>query len=550
MATHRIADLSFCHRRIPAAASHSFLTELAKHMEHPITRGAPIYASVWKTLCHAFLLAAIVSGGNPSSGRADERTNEAGGSDVEQLKRRVEELESQNRRMLILLMQLKAQLDQMGGKNSANIKAHGVMGATGSAFLQSDTPASLMPAVHSTTIGASSSAASGAINRVASVPPAKNEAVEPVQWPELIAAGNRVKFYGSLRLDLDVDSQSPNNAQIPFWITSSGSSPSNGASNFSMHPRLTRLGFDYTGARIAAVDNGKLSGKLELDFLNGGSESRQIIRIRQAYFKLNWGQASFLGGQTWDVYSPLFPTVNGEAVMWNAGNLGDRRPMVRFAYEPKSGRGQWSFVSGAGLTGAVDPQDLDCNGLRDGEVSGRPDLQGRVGYTRPLWVADQPAALGVSGFYGWLNTIPPLAGRTAFTSQAINIDGSLPLTGRMSLRGEGWFGRNLSDLRGGIGQGVNTTSGLEIRSRGGWAELHFKLSKYLSVYPGLSIDDPVDRDLASGGRVRNRAFFLGNRISPSEQFVVGVDYYRWRTDYKGLPAGIDNRFNIFFQYGF
>jgi hypothetical protein len=202
------------------------------------------------------------------------------------------------------------------------------------------------------------------------------------------------------------------------------------------------------------------------------------------------------------------------------------------------------------LTGAIDSQDLDNNTYRDGEESGRPNAQARVGYARSSWVKDQRASLGFSGFYGLLNTTRPIAGRTSFHSQLANIDYTLPLTDHLSLRGEGWWGRNLADVRGAIGQSINLANGREIRARGGWSELGLKVSRYWSFYPGFTTDDPVDADIPGGGRVRNRAYYFGNRITPGGNFLIGFDYLRWLTDYKGFQRGADNRINIFLQYSF
>jgi hypothetical protein len=107
-----------------------------------------------------------------------------------------------------------------------------------------------------------------------------------------------------------------------------------------MHPRSTRFGVDYSGPKVPGLGDADLSGKLELDFENGGSESRQIIRIRHAYLQLAKNDVSILAGQSWDVFSPLFPTVDNDTLLWNAGNLGDRRPQFRFSYDPKVGRGR------------------------------------------------------------------------------------------------------------------------------------------------------------------------------------------------------------------
>jgi hypothetical protein len=475
-------------------------------------------------------------------------------SDVEMLKQRIDELESQNRAMIQMLAELKAKLD-----------APSRLSATSSPLTESDDcRASDLKSQHAIgsepEVVAAAKPARAASSPVPPPEPSQPQAQakpantsEPPRWSELISEGNKFKLYGFLRLDLDIDSQRPNNGQLPLFITSEDlriGKPD--AGSFSMHPRLTRFGVDYSGPRIGGLGDGKLSGKLELDFENGGTESRQIIRIRHAYFRVNWDQFSILAGQTWDIISPLFPTVNNDTLMWNAGNVGDRRPQFRVAYDPKVGRGQWSFIGGVGLTGAIDSQDLDANGFRDGEESGRPDVQARIGYSRPLWVKDQSASLGASGFYGWLNTQRPVtaAARTSFRTQTVNIDYTLPLATRVSLRGEGWWGRNMSDTRGGAGQGINLTNGREIRGRGGWSELSVRLSRHYSLHSGFTTDDPVDEDIPTGGRTRNQAFYFGNRITPGGNFLIGLDYLRWRTSFKGFLRGVDNRVNLFFQYNY
>lgn len=464
-----------------------------------------------------------------SNTRADKAIADAASpaSEVETLKRRVEEIENQNRLLMQIVTELKARLDSTSQPEEKRKEAASAIAS------QPSIPTASPP----TTSPATSQSAQ----------PDKNP---PVRWSELIGEGNRLKFYGFLRLDLDFDSQRPNNTQIPLFITSpdpAAGGTENG--DFSMHPRLTRFGIDYTGPRIESLGDARLSGKLETDFENGGSESRQIIRIRHAFLRMDWADFSLLAGQTWDVVSPLFPTVNNDTLQWNAGNVGDRRPQLRAAYEPKARRGKFSFIGGIGLTGAIDSLDLDNNGFRDGEESHLPDFQSRIGYSHPIG-KDRNASLGISGFYGFMKTSRPVAGRTDFHSQLVNIDFTLPVAAIFSLRGEGWWGRNMSDTRGGAGQGINTATGREIRGRGGWSEASFKVSRYLSVNPGFSTDDPVDEDIPNGGRTRNRAFYLANRITPGGNFLFGADYLRWRTDFKGFRRGIDNRVNLFLQYSF
>jgi transglutaminase-like putative cysteine protease len=174
---------------------------------------------------------------------------------------------------------------------------------------------------------------------------------------------------------------------------------------------------------VAHLDDGwRTAAKLETDFYNAFvdrpapanpdlpegpnnpaaprdlvSNSRAALRVRQAYVRLDRNDWHLLLGQTRDVISPLFPSLNANVLMWNAGNPGDRRPQFRVGYEPNVGSGRWSFVGGVGAGGAVDGQDLDGDGFRDGEAAVTPTFQGRVGYSGPSHVPGRRWALGVYG---------------------------------------------------------------------------------------------------------------------------------------------------------
>jgi hypothetical protein len=448
-----------------------------------------------------FLVAALV----PCHAAASQTEQPSEAGEIAALKSRIEELEAQNRPILQALGDLRARL---------NASSSAVMANAGGA--PADVPAA---------------AAQTSPTEAPEVTPTS----APVQWSEIVSNGNRIRLYGLLRLDTNIDSQRPNDAQSPLFITSKDPRGGNsGAGNFTMTPRLTRFGVDLSGPRVPALGNGKLTGELEIDFNNGGSESRPIIRIGHAYLRMNWDRFSILVGQTWDLFSPLSPTVNSTNLMWNAGNLGDRRPQFRLSYEPKAGDGTVSLAVGAGLTGTIDGQNLDADGYRDGETSGKPNVQARAGYSRALWVDGQPFTIGVGGICGWMNTTKPVGGRTDFHNQAVNIDYTLPLTGRMSLRGEVWWGRTLADVRGGAGQGIKVTNGRDIRTRGGWSELTIRALPIWTFHPGYTVDDPANGDILSGARTRNGAVYFGTRLRFSRNFMIGADYLRWKTSYKNL----------------
>jgi hypothetical protein len=73
----------------------------------------------------------------------------------------------------------------------------------------------------------------------------------------------------------------------------------NAVPNSQMLAISTRLGIDFTSAPIFGA---KTTAKIECDFA-GISSSYYLIRLRQAYMKLNWAKTELLVGQTWH---PMF----------------------------------------------------------------------------------------------------------------------------------------------------------------------------------------------------------------------------------------------------
>lgn len=379
------------------------------------------------------------------------------------------------------------------------------------------------------------------------------KADEPAPPPKEMAAGNESRFrvYGFVRLDAIFDDSRPDSFQSPLFILSEGpgGAPKD-AGNFTLHPRLTRLGLDYSGPTLEALGGAALSGRIEMDFQNGGRESRGIPRYRHLFLKLAWAESSLLAGQTSDVISPLFPTVNSDTLMWNAGNLGDRRAQVRYAYEPKGDGVRASWTLGLGLTGAVDTKDLDNDGVRDGEASSLPHVQARAALSMPIGSEGKRFEVGISGHAASEETTTAIAGETEFDSSSLGLDVRVPFASRFTFQGEAWQGENLSDFRGGVAQGVNTATGEEIESRGAWVELGFQATPLYALYAGVTRDDPEDGDLGTGGRIRNGASYLVNRLKFGKVLTVGLDYLRWTTEYKGRAKGEDNRFNAYVIYDF
>jgi hypothetical protein len=351
-----------------------------------------------------------------------------------------------------------------------------------------------------------------------------------------ISAATETTFYGFVRFDAIVDDSKLNHHQFPNWVLSEGAQEND--SHISLHPRLTRAGVKFKPVELG--DDTKISGMIEADFQNGGSESREILRMRHAYFNLQKGNLHFLAGQTWALISPLYPAANNDGMMWNAGNLGDRHPQARVTFKPDGGH--FTAALAVGQTGAVDRKDLDGNGVRDGEDATLPFVQARVGLEK------KKAKIGVWSHWASESTATPVGGATEFTSWVAGLDASITLTDMLSVQGEGWIGSNLTDMRGGIGQGVNTATGKEIASTGGWAQLQLKPNAKWKLFAGATMDTPDEADLPAGGRKSNLALFFVGRYRPWDQFQAAFEYLNWKTEYKGAAKGTANRADVHFTY--
>jgi hypothetical protein len=206
-----------------------------------------------------------------------------------------------------------------------------------------------------------------------------------------LGGAGSLTLYGYGRGDLILTTSRLNNAVVPFYalsedprsLTPAGVPIRENDGEFNTNVRLTRIGLDYDGTNAEHLGNPKLDAKIEIDFetlIRITSESRAVPRIRLAYGKMTWDELSILAGQDWDVISPLLPMINDDSLMWFAGNLGDRRPMLRTTWNHELPEGDWLKIDSAiSSGGAIDGKDLDGNGIKDGEDSGYPAFQGRIG---------------------------------------------------------------------------------------------------------------------------------------------------------------------------
>lgn len=385
-------------------------------------------------------------------------------------------------------------------------------------------------------------------------------ATPPITWRELTPSGGKLRFYGYLRADVQHDSRLPDNSIFAQYARSRDAFllP---ASSLTMTPRWSRLGVDQAPSKLGALGGPKMTGKLEIDFYNIENQglladSREFPRIRHAWVRADWAQLWLLAGQAADVISPLNPMGGDVSILWNGGNLGDRRPQLQLGWHarPDTSAAGWSFVAAAGQSGAVDNlRDLSLAGAPNplrGADSGEPTWEGRLGYERAVTGRKDKLQAGLWGHRARQQVDRPIAGRREFRSHSFGADLQVPVASWLTLRGETWTGANLSDVRGGICQGVDATTGKEIRSAGGWGEMAFKLSSRYTLGLGYAEDTPGFRDVSVGGRTGNRVQTVANRYRLGERIELGLDLNRYVTNFSGLRDGEDNRLTFYVQNSF
>lgn len=385
-----------------------------------------------------------------------------------------------------------------------------------------------------------------------------------VTWDKLTKSGNPIQIYGFIRLDAHYNSARANNDFVLFWaLPEDGNAAKKDDDSTVFQARWSRVGLNINAGEIVDAN---VKGRIEIDFANyqdGTAESRAAPRVRLAYIDMDWGDFSARFGQDWDIVGPLHPSVHLSGLLWNVGNLGDRRPMAAARFHHGLNEDvAVDFATALVLVGAVDNQDLD-KGLgaskrysstdRDGFDSGWPGLQARAG------VDAGAIKVGVWGLVAALETdarFPTSSpnGDNKFTSYCAGTDINLSITDQLSLRGEAFIGQALSDVRGGIGQSINTVDGDEIRTYGGWVELGFKASDLLHFVVGGAIDNPYDRDLTTDAntsyRTRNLTYFAGCSQHWGGGFKTGVEAMYWSTKWVDEGLGTMVRVNAYTQLNF
>ncbi len=311
--------------------------------------------------------------------------------------------------------------------------------------------------------------------------------------------------------------------------------------------KSTRLGIDVSGPRIPFFCCANSGGKVEIDFQGAFSiENKPGVLLRHAYWEVKNDDFRLLMGQTWDVVSPLNPGTLMYSVYWGAGNIGYRRPQIRYErYFTMSDAWKLDIETSLNTDAA---SDFTNGATSNGDHAGWPLIEMRVGSTVGK---RHPVKFGVSGHVGE-SVYDLTVDDTVRQTWSLNADLKMPITDRLGFQGELFTGTNLKTFLGGIVQGVDcTASENAIRSSGGWFNFWYDWTPRLHSAVGYTIDDPIDTDIACNlGRLYNQAYWGNISYNLTKKFTMGVEVSQWKTLFTTQTAANSTRIEYVAKYGF
>ena len=258
------------------------------------------------------------------------------------------------------------------------------------------------------------------------------------------------------------------------------------------------------------------------------------MRLRHGVATLSIGSFDILFGQTWHTVSQLLPVGATNTLMWMAGNTGDRAPQLRLRQNiDLQSAGVFSISLSTHLQNAVDRGNHDDDSILDGPQASSPGFQGRFAWSLEVGLGS-PIRIAVAGHYG-NQAYSTEDTEVSVSSEGLFAEVSVPLFQGIWIQGEAFAGSNLSDIRGGIGQGINT-NGEAIDTHGYWVELVSNPTAWLKASAGLGRDDPNDDALDAGQRSLNTGLWAGIQVKPWDNIRVGFEWLHYTTEYSGLST--------------
>ncbi len=366
------------------------------------------------------------------------------------------------------------------------------------------------------------------------------------------AASVQVIPYGFVKLGIAYDTSRTAFGDLAFYVLPD-SRPGGGKRELTFGARESRIGLKLSAPEFGGI---VATGLFEADWAEEvPTASKYSPRLRLALVDLAFGAGWALrAGQDWDLYVVAQPKVVDAAILGATGHLYGRRPQVKLTKTFKFSQTSSITVKLGAAHGRT--QDLDADGQLDADAAGVPSIQGGLVLATTL-LGNKPTTLSISGAYGKEKIHLPLPTATTpsdhtktFDSKLIHASLQFPLASTLALQGVVWWGRNLDQYYGGAMQGINAGAESTIEAVGGWGQVIWDATAAWSFSAGAGADDPVNGDVATGGRTFNGRAFGNVFFKATNDVLIVAEYGYMKTRVKADSAATNHRTQLAFQYTF
>lgn len=333
-----------------------------------------------------------------------------------------------------------------------------------------------------------------------------------------------------------------------------GPAPGIDDSRFTVSGQQSLLGLNVSGPSLGSFQSG---GNIAANFFG----EQPIANNPGLFFLLAWAELKndqwrFWIGQDADGIGRQ----NTNSPSWTShkmqGNFGQLRPGFRMEryfqgtelvdsslYFGLTQQAVNDFIAVPGVAG------ID-NGWPNVEFRWQTTIGAERGGRRALLLA-------LGGLIGETRAVDDLAASDINVSTSWAVIPELHMEAeRFGFQGEAFVGQAIGTYNGAIGQSLNPEDGEAIYSTGGFGEVFWKATPYLTASIGYGIDDPRDRDLGMvtaslGQRARNESYWVNFIWKLSEDWESRFEVSHLETDYVA-PSNSSNSmiYHFLLRYGF
>ena len=352
------------------------------------------------------------------------------------------------------------------------------------------------------------------------------------------------------------------NTDLPAFALRGSTTSGNG--NLGAGLRQTILGVEGDGPRIAGA---RTSANVSLDFFSNVSytsygTSAGVVRMRTASINFDWANDSFQVGFVTPLIAPLSPAsfaTVAEPSMAGAGNLWTWAPQLRYTHRiplQDGNRLQLEFGLWDSPSAGYNPNQL-FRTSSPAEMAQQPSYETRISYAA---AGDRGLQVGMGGYYS-RQAYPGYQGypgTESLDSWAATADWRLPLGHHFEISGEGYRGRSIGGLGGGVYKdfvaGTSPITGASVlqglNAIGGWTQFKTRFSSSLETNFSIGQDNGFAGDFhavvlsptagATQLRARNKMFVANLIFRPKTYIILSPEYRRiWSWPINGAGSSVD-----------